>query len=47
MEEKHSRLAAGQLTARTDNNNKYAMFIPNDSRLPRIDIPIQQCPQGQ
>lgn len=47
IEEKHSRIAAGQLEKRTDGNTKSALLIPIDRRIPRCDVPIKSCPQGQ
>ncbi|XP_067950237.1 DIS3-like exonuclease 2 [Watersipora subatra] len=44
-EQKHSRRVAGQLLPRTDGNTKFAQFHPNDSRIPRLDIPINCCPK--
>ena len=47
IEEKHSRIAAGLLEKRTDNNNKFALLIPLDRRIPRCDVPIKSCPKGE
>lgn len=44
LERKHSRFAAGHLKLLPDKNFKWALFSPNDSRVPRILIPMSDCP---
>ena len=43
-EKKHSRLCVGHLQLMT---NKKVKFSPTDSRLPRVVIPISECPTGK
>jgi len=45
-EEKNTRIVSGNLQPRA-NNNQFALLAPRDSRVPRIDIPISQCPKGR
>jgi len=45
-EEKNTRIVSGNLQPRT-NNNQFALLVPRDSRVPRIDVPISQCPKGR
>ncbi|XP_054711205.1 DIS3-like exonuclease 2 [Uloborus diversus] len=42
----HSRKAAGHLKLCPDKNPKWALFSPNDSRVPRIMVPMSDCPQN-
>jgi len=44
LEKKNSRWAAGHLKLFPDKNNEWALFSPNDSRIPRIKIRLSQCP---
>lgn len=46
LEKKNNRLAAGHLKLFPDKNKEYALFSPNDSRLPRIKIKLIDCPPG-
>ncbi|XP_035214589.1 DIS3-like exonuclease 2 [Stegodyphus dumicola] len=46
LERKHSCLAAGRLKLCPDKNPKWALFSPNDSRVPRIMVPMSDCPQN-
>ncbi|XP_028365380.1 DIS3-like exonuclease 2 isoform X2 [Phyllostomus discolor] len=49
VEKKHSRAATGFLKLLTDKNSelfrKYALFSPSDHRVPRIYVPLKDCPQ--
>ncbi|KAM3932088.1 DIS3-like exonuclease 2 isoform 2-T2 [Leptodactylus fuscus] len=48
LEKKHSRAATGFIKPMTDKNGelakKYALFSPVDHRLPRIYVPLADCP---
>ena len=44
IEKKHNRMAAGHLKLFPDKNKDWALFSPNDSRLPRIKVKINECP---
>ncbi|XP_015915494.1 DIS3-like exonuclease 2 [Parasteatoda tepidariorum] len=46
LQTKHSCIAAGHLKLCNDRNPKWALFSPNDSRVPRMMIPISDCPQN-
>uniref|UniRef100_A0A2K5JAT3 RNB domain-containing protein n=1 Tax=Colobus angolensis palliatus TaxID=336983 RepID=A0A2K5JAT3_COLAP len=49
LEKKHSRAATGFLKLLADKNSelfkKYALFSPSDHRVPRIYVPLKDCPQ--
>lgn len=49
LEKKHSRAAAGILKLLAEKNSdlfrKYALFSPADHRVPRIHVPLKDCPQ--
>lgn len=49
LERKHSRAATGILKPLADRNSelfrKYALFSPTDHRVPRIYVPLKDCPQ--
>ncbi|XP_006866808.1 PREDICTED: DIS3-like exonuclease 2-like [Chrysochloris asiatica] len=49
LEKKHSRAATGLLKLLADKNSelfrKYALFSPLDHRVPRIYVPLKDCPQ--
>ncbi|KAM4836382.1 DIS3-like exonuclease 2 isoform 1-T1 [Thomomys bottae] len=49
LEKKHSRAATGILKLLADKNSelfrKYALFSPSDHRVPRIYVPLKDCPQ--
>lgn len=49
VEKKHSRAAMGFLKLLADKNSelfrKYALFSPSDHRVPRIYVPLKDCPQ--
>ncbi|XP_006760488.1 PREDICTED: DIS3-like exonuclease 2 [Myotis davidii] len=49
VEKKHSRAATGFLKLLADKNSelfrKYALFSPSDHRVPRIYVPLKDCPQ--
>ena len=40
----HSRIAGGRLTHMKERNQNWALFIPNDSRMPRMRIAMKSCP---
>ncbi|XP_075717943.1 DIS3-like exonuclease 2 isoform X2 [Rhinoderma darwinii] len=48
LEKKHSRAATGFIKPMTDKNGElakmYALFSPVDHRLPRIYVPLSDCP---
>ncbi|XP_045150247.1 DIS3-like exonuclease 2, partial [Echinops telfairi] len=48
LERKHSRAATGLLKLLADKNSelfrKYALFSPSDHRVPRIYVPLKDCP---
>ncbi|XP_054427519.1 DIS3-like exonuclease 2 [Pteronotus mesoamericanus] len=49
VEKKHSRAATGFLRLLADKNSelfrKYALFSPSDHRVPRVYVPLKDCPQ--
>ncbi|XP_066458750.1 DIS3-like exonuclease 2 isoform X2 [Eleutherodactylus coqui] len=49
LEQKHSRAATGFIKLMTDKNGelakKFALFSPIDHRLPRIYVPLADCPE--
>ncbi|XP_023578022.1 DIS3-like exonuclease 2 isoform X1 [Octodon degus] len=49
LEKKHSRAATGILKLLAEKNSdlfrKYALFSPSDHRVPRIYVPLKDCPQ--
>lgn len=45
-EHKNSRAAVGMLKVMADGNRKWALFSPNDSRMPRMMIPAEETPVG-
>ncbi|KAK6965281.1 DIS3-like exonuclease 2 [Biomphalaria glabrata] len=44
-EKKNSRAASGRLKLMQDKNKRFALFSPSDSRIPRIIIPMSECPK--
>jgi exoribonuclease R len=44
VEFKHNRCAVGILKPHADRNPRCALFSPSDSRIPRLNIPMGQCP---
>ncbi|XP_053204066.1 DIS3-like exonuclease 2 [Panonychus citri] len=44
MSEVHSRFAGGKLKLAKDRNTNWALFCPTDSKVPRMLIPMDQCP---
>lgn len=44
MESNHLRLAGGKLRLQDSPSSNFAIFSPHDSRIPRIVIPMHQCP---
>ncbi|CAG2177744.1 unnamed protein product, partial [Oppiella nova] len=40
----HSRTAGGRLSHMKEKNQNWALFIPNDSRIPRMRIAMNTCP---
>ncbi|KAJ1367143.1 hypothetical protein KIN20_027997 [Parelaphostrongylus tenuis] len=45
-EMKNCRAAMGQLKMMTDGNSNWALFLPTDSRMPRMMISANQLPPG-
>eukprot|EP00112_Aurelia_sp_Birch-Aquarium-sp1_P012891 Seg2717.3 transcript_id=Seg2717.3/GoldUCD/mRNA.D3Y31 product="DIS3-like exonuclease 2" protein_id=Seg2717.3/GoldUCD/D3Y31 len=45
VEEKHSRMVAGMLKPFRNNSYGFALMSPQDSRLPRVMIPLNECPE--
>ncbi|XP_013775846.1 DIS3-like exonuclease 2 [Limulus polyphemus] len=46
VEQKHSRAAAGYIKLQQDKNPNWTLFCPTDSKIPRIFVPMNECPQG-
>ncbi|CAB3364016.1 Hypothetical predicted protein [Cloeon dipterum] len=46
LQKMHHRKAAGCLTPMKMQNSVFALFVPKDYRMPRIRIPISQCPKN-
>ncbi|UYV82058.1 DIS3L2, partial [Cordylochernes scorpioides] len=46
LEKKSISLTSGHIKLQNDHNNKWALFVPNDHRFPRMLIPMEQCPTG-
>ncbi|CAF0883550.1 unnamed protein product [Didymodactylos carnosus] len=44
LNRRHTMKAAGLLRKMPDNSPHYALFSPMDSRIPRLMIPMKQCP---
>ncbi|XP_071522150.1 uncharacterized protein [Panulirus ornatus] len=44
LERKHTRMGAGTLKLFGDKNPNFAFFMPSDHRLPRMKVPMRQCP---
>lgn len=44
LEARHTRLAAGRLRKFPDGNPNFALFAPEDSRVPRMKVPRGDCP---
>ena len=44
LEARNTRLAAGTLKPFADMNRNFALFSPNDNRIPRMKVPMGQCP---
>ena len=47
LERKHSRASTGFIKPMGDKNSDRALFAPIDHRVPRIMIPISNCPKGE
>lgn len=47
VEKKHSRSAMGHIQLHPDPNHQCALFTPNDRRVPRILVPLADCPKGE
>lgn len=43
LNERHTRIAGGRLKIQ-ERNTPYALFSPSDSRVPRMRIPLEECP---
>ena len=46
VERVHSRVATGRINLMKDRNADMVLFSPVDHRLPRIRVPMADCPQG-
>jgi DIS3-like exonuclease 2 len=46
VDKKHTRAACGNLKLMGDRNRQNVLFAPTDHRVPRIIIPMSDCPQG-
>ncbi|XP_074654107.1 DIS3-like exonuclease 2 isoform X2 [Tubulanus polymorphus] len=46
LEKVHSRATSGYLKLMADKNKSVALFSPIDYRMPRMKIPMSQCPEG-
>ncbi|RNA34144.1 DIS3-like exonuclease 2 isoform X1 [Brachionus plicatilis] len=44
IEKKNNRWAVGHLKLFQDKNKEFALFSPNDSRIPRMKIKLDECP---
>jgi len=44
LEKMHHRKSVGCLKALQNKNSTFALFVPRDYRIPRIRIPMSQCP---
>lgn len=44
LERKHTRMGAGTLKLFGDKNPNFAFFAPSDHRIPRMKVPMRQCP---
>ena len=45
LDKKNTRYAAGHLKLFADKNTNWALFSPNDSRVPRMRIKMSECPR--
>ncbi|XP_067658576.1 uncharacterized protein [Haliotis asinina] len=45
IEAKHSRVCSGHIKVMQDRNREVALFSPSDSRVPRIQVPMSDCPK--
>ncbi|XP_050412584.1 uncharacterized protein LOC126827346 isoform X2 [Patella vulgata] len=45
LEKKHSRAASGHIKLLMDKSKELALFSPFDHRLPRILLPMDECPK--
>ncbi|XP_071109120.1 DIS3-like exonuclease 2 isoform X1 [Haliotis cracherodii] len=45
VEAKHSRVCSGHIKLMQDRNRDVALFSPTDSRVPRIQVPMSECPK--
>ncbi|KAK6177447.1 hypothetical protein SNE40_015545 [Patella caerulea] len=45
LEKKHSRAASGHIKLLQDKSKELALFSPFDHRLPRILLPMDECPK--
>ncbi|XP_038075126.1 DIS3-like exonuclease 2 [Patiria miniata] len=46
IEKRHSRASSGLLKPPTSSNATDALFSPTDHRMPRMYIPLNECPDG-
>ena len=46
LEKRNNRACTGNISLMTDKNPNWAFFKPVDSRMPRMRIPMSECPKG-
>ncbi|RWS08811.1 DIS3-like exonuclease 2 [Dinothrombium tinctorium] len=46
LEYNHPRLAGGKLKLTADKSSSWALFSPFDSKIPRLMIPMKECPKN-
>lgn len=46
IEKRNNRACTGNIMLMTDKNRNWAFFRPIDSRMPRMRIPMTECPKG-
>ncbi|KAI0221721.1 DIS3-like exonuclease 2 [Lamellibrachia satsuma] len=46
VEKNHSRACTGHIKPMQDGNPSIVLFSPLDHRVPRIQIPVSECPEG-
>ena len=46
VEKNHNRACTGHIKPMQDGNTNVALFSPLDHRVPRIQVPMSECPDG-
>ena len=46
IDEVHSRACTGHLQLLPDKNKEKVLFVPVDHRVPRLYIPMNECPEN-